>query len=133
MQLTHDRMIQNHTCRHQEFANLTSIADGDKYRVFCRAILRSMARHQARPHKWRQTMKTMFLAALAAMALGASTVAYAGEGEGGQTAGALEWRAQNGDAAVPATKWFAATPTQRQMLSRQYQGDTFPGGNSSVG
>ncbi len=80
-----------------------------------------------------QTMKTMFFAALAAMALGASTVAYAGEGEGGQTAGALEWRAQNGDAAVPATKWFAATPTQRQMLSRQYQGDTFPGGNSSLG
>jgi hypothetical protein len=78
-------------------------------------------------------MKTMLFAALAAMALGASTVAYAGEGEGGQTAGALEWRAQNGDAPVPATKWFAATPTQRQMLSRQYQGDTFPGDNSSLG
>jgi len=74
-------------------------------------------------------MKTMLFAVLTAMALGASTVAYAGEGEGGQTAGALEWRAENGDAPVASTKWFAATPAQREALSHQYQGDTLPADN----
>jgi hypothetical protein len=78
-------------------------------------------------------MKTMFLVALAAMTLGASSLAYAGEGEGGLTAGALEWRAENGDASVPATKWYAANPAQRELLSHQYQGDSIPGGNSKVG
>ncbi len=57
-------------------------------------------------------------------------MAYAGEGEGGQTAGALEWRAQNGDAAVPATKWFAATSTVTADAVPIATRDTFPDGNS---
>ena len=68
-------------------------------------------------------MKTMMLAAAAVLALGLSSAAYA-EGEGG-TATGEQWQARNGNALVPATEWFAATPTQREVLSHQYPAQPF--------
>jgi hypothetical protein len=63
-------------------------------------------------------MKTMMLAVAAVMlTLGVGSAAYAGEGGG--SAGD-PWQARNGNALVPATEWFAATPAQREMLSHQY-------------
>ena len=47
-------------------------------------------------------MKTMILAAAAVVALGMGT-AFA-EGEGGPTAGGLEWQAANGNPTIPATE-----------------------------
>ena len=63
-------------------------------------------------------MKTMMLAAAAVLALGVGSAAYA-EGEGA-TATGEQWQARNGNALVPATEWFAATPAQRELLSHQY-------------
>jgi hypothetical protein len=63
-------------------------------------------------------MKTMMLAAAAVLALGVGSVAYA-ESEGDSAAGEM-WQARNGNATVPATEWFAATPAQREVLSHQY-------------
>ena len=60
-------------------------------------------------------MKTMIIAAAAVLALGVGSVAYA------ETEGADQmWRARNGNATVPATEWFAATPAQRELLSHGY-------------
>jgi hypothetical protein len=64
-------------------------------------------------------MKTMIIAAAAVLALGIGSAAYA-EGEGGATATGLQWQARNGNATVPATEWFAATPAQRELLSHGY-------------
>ena len=65
-------------------------------------------------------MKTMMLAAAAVLAVGVGSVAYA------ETEGADQmWRARNGNATVPATEWFAATPAQRELLSHQYPVQTF--------
>jgi hypothetical protein len=74
-------------------------------------------------------MKTMFLAA-AVLALGVGSSAYA-EGEGGDAAGAMQWRAANGNAEVPATQWFAATPAQRDLQSHQYAGATYSAPSAS--
>jgi len=63
-------------------------------------------------------MKTMILAAAAALALGVGSAAYA-ESEG-ENATADLWQARNGNATVPATEWFAATPAQRELLSHGY-------------
>ena len=63
-------------------------------------------------------MKTMILAAAAALALGVGSAAYA-ESEG-ENATADLWQARNGNATVPATEWFAATPAQRKLLSHGY-------------
>jgi hypothetical protein len=63
-------------------------------------------------------MKTMILAAAAVLALGVGSAAYA-ESEGG-TATGEQWQARNGNALVPSTEWFAATPAQRQLLSHGY-------------
>ena len=63
-------------------------------------------------------MKTMIIAAAAVLALGVGSVAYA-ESEG-ENATADLWQARNGNATVPATEWFAATPAQREVLSHQY-------------
>ena len=63
-------------------------------------------------------MKTVIFAAAAVLALGVGLDAYAeNEGEG---ATAQMWQARNGNATVPATEWFAATPAQREVLSHQY-------------
>jgi hypothetical protein len=63
----------------------------------------------------------------AAMVMGASVVsaAYA-EGEDGITAAGVEWQAANGDASVPSTEWFSASPAQRAQLAHQYDGGGFP-------
>ena len=63
-------------------------------------------------------MKTMILAAAAVLALGVGPAAYA-ESEGDSATGQM-WQARNGNATVPATEWFAATPAQRELLSHQY-------------
>jgi hypothetical protein len=68
-------------------------------------------------------MRTMILAAAAVLALSVGQAAYA-EGEGGTATGEL-WQARNGNAQVPATEWFAATPAQREMLSHQYPAQPF--------
>jgi len=52
-------------------------------------------------------MKTIMLAAAAVAALSLGSAAYAGEGEGGVTAGYQLWQTENGNATVPATQWFA--------------------------
>jgi hypothetical protein len=64
-------------------------------------------------------MKTMILAAAAVVALGMGT-AFA-EGEGGPTAGGLEWQAANGNPTIPATEWFAMTPAAREARVQQLQ------------
>ena len=64
-------------------------------------------------------MKTMMLAGAAVLALGVGSAAYA-ESEGGDSATGQMWQARNGNATVPATEWFAATPAQREQLSHQY-------------
>jgi hypothetical protein len=64
-------------------------------------------------------MKPMILAVAAVLALSVGSTAYA-EGEGGGSGTAELWAARNGNATVPATEWFAATPAQRQVLSHQY-------------
>ena len=64
-------------------------------------------------------MKTMIIAAAAVLALGVGSAAYA-DGEGGASATGLQWQARNGNATVPATEWFAATPAQRELLSHGY-------------
>jgi hypothetical protein len=64
-------------------------------------------------------MKTMMLATAAVLALSVGSAAYAGEG-GGASATGLQWQARNGNATVPATEWFAATPEQRELLSHGY-------------
>lgn len=61
-------------------------------------------------------MKTMILAAAAVLAIGAGS-AFA-EGEGGATAEALQWQAENGNPRVPATEYFA----QHRNQVRQQQG-----------
>ena len=63
-------------------------------------------------------MKTLILSAAAVLALGVGS-AFA-DGEGGASATGEQWQARNGNALVPATEWFAATPAQRQLLSHQY-------------
>ena len=63
-------------------------------------------------------MKTMILAA-AVVALGMGS-AFA-EGEGGPTAGGLEWQAANGNPTIPATEWFAMTPAAREARVQQLQ------------
>ena len=63
-------------------------------------------------------MKTMILAAAAVLALGVGPAAYA-ESEGDSATGQM-WQARNGNATVPATEWFAATPAQRELLSHGY-------------
>ena len=63
-------------------------------------------------------MTTIVLATVAVLALSVGQTAYA-EGEGGTATGA-QWAARNGNALVPATEWFAATPAQREALSHQY-------------
>lgn len=74
-------------------------------------------------------MKTVILAALAAVTLGVGP-ALAGEG-GGRTAGALQWQAANGNPTIPATEWFALSPAQRearvQQLQQQAAAAVFPG------
>jgi hypothetical protein len=70
-------------------------------------------------------MKTMIIAAATVLALGFGSAAYA-EGEGGATATGLQWQAQNGNARVPANQWFTANAGQRDLLSHQYAGATFP-------
>ena len=65
-------------------------------------------------------MKTMIVTAAAVLVLGVGSAAYAGEGDGGASATGLRWQARNGNATVPATEWFAATPAQREVLSHQY-------------
>ena len=64
-------------------------------------------------------MKTMILAAVAVVALGMGT-AFA-DGEGGPTAGGLEWQAANGNPTIPATEWFAMTPAAREARVQQLQ------------
>jgi len=61
----------------------------------------------------------------AAMIVGVGSAAYA-EGEDGITAAGMKWQAENGDASVPATEWFLASPTQRSQLAHQYDGGGFP-------
>jgi hypothetical protein len=61
-----------------------------------------------------KAVKTMILAAAAVLALGVGPAAYA-ESEG-ENAAADMWQARNGNATVPATEWFAATPAQRELL-----------------
>lgn len=80
-------------------------------------------------------MKTMIIAAAAVLGLSVGSAAYAGEGsEGGATATALAWQAANGSARVPASEWFAANAAQRNLLSRQYAGVTYPtNGNAGTG
>jgi hypothetical protein len=68
-------------------------------------------------------MKTMMIAA-AVLALGIGSAAYA-EGEGRASATALQWQARNGNATIPATEWFAATPARRELLSHGYTGQPF--------
>ena len=63
-------------------------------------------------------MKTMIIAAAAILSLGVGSTAYA-ESEG-PTATGLEWQARNGNARVPASEWFSATPAQRELLSHMY-------------
>ena len=63
-------------------------------------------------------MKTMMLAAAAVLALGVGSAAYAEIV--GENAAAELWQARNGNATVPATEWFAATPAQRELLSHGY-------------
>ena len=50
--------------------------------------------------------------------MGVGSAAYA-EGDGGGSAGD-PWQARNGNALVPMTEWLAATPAQRELLSRGY-------------
>jgi hypothetical protein len=69
-------------------------------------------------------MKTMMLAAAAVLAVGVGSAAYA-DGEGGGSATGDMWQARNGNALVPMTEWFAATPTQREVLSHQYPAQPF--------
>jgi hypothetical protein len=59
----------------------------------------------------------MMLAAAAVLGLGVGS-AYA-ESEGGTATGA-QWQARNGNALVPMTEWFAATPAQRELQSHGY-------------
>ena len=72
------------------------------------------------------------IAVAAAMVVGVSVVsaAYA-EGEDGVTAAGTKWQAENGDANVPATEWFSASPAQRSQLAHQYDGEGFPPPNSN--
>ena len=63
-------------------------------------------------------MKTMMLAAAAVLALGIGSAAYAESV--GENAAVDMWQARNGNATVPATEWFTATPAQRELLSHQY-------------
>jgi hypothetical protein len=64
-------------------------------------------------------MRTLILAAVAVAALGVSS-AFA-EGEGGPTAGGLEWQAANGNPTIPATEWFAMTTAAREARVQQLQ------------
>jgi hypothetical protein len=67
------------------------------------------------------------IAVAAAMVVGVSvaSTAYA-EGEDGITAAGMKWQAENGEANVPSTEWFSASPTQRSQLAHQYDGEGFP-------
>jgi hypothetical protein len=65
-------------------------------------------------------MKTMIPATAAVLALGIGQACYAEGGEKGDTATGAQWAAKNGNASVPATEWFAATPAQREALSHWY-------------
>jgi hypothetical protein len=76
-------------------------------------------------------MKTMIIAAAAVLALSVGSAAYA-EGEGGVSATGRQWQARNGNATVPATEWFAASRSQRDVLSHQYAGQTY-GANGTRG
>src|ERR1700722_9507032 len=71
------------------------------------------------PETRRIPMKTMILAAVAVVALGMGT-AFA-EGEGGPTAGGLEWQAANGNPTIPATEWVAVAPGAREARVQQLQ------------
>ena len=64
-------------------------------------------------------MKTMMLAAVAVVALGMGS-AFA-EGNGGATAGALQWQAANGNPDISGTEWFALSPAGRAALVQQRQ------------
>lgn len=68
---------------------------------------------------------SMILAATMVTGVSVASVAHA-EGEDGITAAGLEWQAANGNASVPATEWYAASPVQRVQLSHQYDGGTPP-------
>jgi len=70
-------------------------------------------------------MKTMVLAAAILAAAGSAAYTEA-DGGGGGTATSQEWLAENGNASVPATEWFAANAAQRQVLSHTYEGVTYP-------
>ena len=63
-------------------------------------------------------MKTMILTAAAVLVLGVAS-AFA-DGEGGGSATGAQWQARNGNALVPSTEWFAASPAQRELLSHGY-------------
>ena len=64
-------------------------------------------------------MKTMILAAIAALSLGMGTAVA--QGEGGPTASALDWQAANGNPSISGTKWFALSPAARAARVQQLQ------------
>ena len=69
----------------------------------------------------RKIVSSMILAATMVTGVTVGSAAYA-EGEDGVTAAGQEWQAENGDAAVPATQWYAANPAQRVQLSHEKDG-----------
>jgi hypothetical protein len=71
-------------------------------------------------------VSSMVLVAAVVTGVSVGSAAYA-EGEDGVTAAGQEWQAANGDANVPATQWYAATPAQRVQLSHEYDGGVLPG------
>jgi hypothetical protein len=60
-------------------------------------------------------MKTMILAAAAAIALGVAGSAFA-EGEGGSPNGAVQWR-QADSSTAPATQFYSQYPTAKLQLA----------------
>ncbi len=70
-------------------------------------------------------VSSMVLAAAVVTGVSVGSAAYA-EGEDGVTAAGQEWQAENGDANVPATQWYAANPAQRVQLSHEYDGGIWP-------
>jgi hypothetical protein len=51
----------------------------------------------------------------------------------GENAAVDMWQARNGNATVPATEWFTATPAQRELLSHGYTVQPFSPPTSYAG
>lgn len=61
-------------------------------------------------------MRTLLLAAAAALSLGVAS-AYAADGSEGGTAVARQWQALNGNPTIPATSYFAQKPAVQQQAT----------------